>query len=269
MFQIESNSLLCQNINCVDLFLLYFVRAKVDPMWQGTVTNPFLTRLFYIISGDAIITVDKCTEIRMEAGNWYLLPAGRSFSYCCDGEMEHLGFQLKLCDIDGIDLFRDSAGILPLADKKNRAAFFMQMLDRHKLLDGLMFRQEIYALLFDFIKAHRITLPDRTLSPCVTKAITYIRKNLSVQLTTAAVAEATLVSVSTLVKHFKSELSMSVHDYIYEIVMTEAAQALLKSNLLVMHISENFGFCDQFYFSRRFREKFGISPRAYRKANYV
>ena len=40
-------------------------------------------------------------------------------------------------------------------------------------------------------------------------------------------------------------------------------------NLSALEISERLGFCDQFYFSRRFKEKYGSSPREYRKKTNI
>ncbi len=265
MFQVQNNARICQTVNDIDLFMLYFLRATVDSTWRGTVNDPFLSRLFYIISGEGTITFQKDRKLTMTAGNWYLLPPGCSFSYSCDGILDHLGFQFKLCGSDGIDLFRNTTAPCMLCGQNHQADFFFEMLDRHTLLDGLQVRQKLYDILFAFIKEHSIILPDRGLSVCVSKAVAFIRQNLSVQLTTEAVAEAASVSVSTLVKHFKSELSMSVHDYIYDIVLSDATHMLLNSDLPILYISEKYGFCDQFYFSRRFRERFGISPRTYRK----
>ena len=49
----------------------------------------------------------------------------------------------------------------------------------------------------------------------------------------------------------------------------EAEQLLLKSDLTVLQISERFGFCDQFYFSRRFKMKYGETPQKYRKLRLI
>lgn len=43
-----------------------------------------------------------------------------------------------------------------------------------------------------------------------------------------------------------SELSKSINEYIYDIIMFEASQLLLKSNVSMLAISEKFGFSDQF-----------------------
>ena len=34
-------------------------------------------------------------------------------------------------------------------------------------------------------------------------------------------------------------------------------------------VSEKFGFCDQFYFARWFKDKFDMSPRDYRKSTLI
>ena len=85
------------------------------------------------------------------------------------------------------------------------------------------------------------------------------------QLTISEIAENTFISKSTLTKHFQKELSMSVNEYIYDLVMSGAEYMLATSDVSMQEISEKFGFYDQFYFSRRFKEKFGQSPREYRK----
>ena len=61
----------------------------------------------------------------------------------------------------------------------------------------------------------------------------------------------------------------TVTRYIDDAIMFEAEQLLLKSDLTVLQISERFGFCDQFYFSRRFKMKYGETPQKYRKLRLI
>ena len=85
------------------------------------------------------------------------------------------------------------------------------------------------------------------------------------QLTVSQIAEYCFISKSTLTKHFKKELSVSVNEYICNTVLADAEMLLSTTNVSVSEISSRLGFSDQFYFSRKFKEKFGISPREYRK----
>ena len=62
---------------------------------------------------------------------------------------------------------------------------------------------------------------------------------------------------------------MSIHAYINNLVLSEAMMLLMDTNMSVFAISKKFGFCDQFYFTRIFTKKFGVSPLQYRKSNEI
>lgn len=96
-------------------------------------------------------------------------------------------------------------------------------------------------------------------------AAAYIRENLSIQLTVGELAAHAHVSESTLEKSFRAELGMTIGRYIDEEIFLRAESLLRHTDLPVSRMSEQFGFCDQFYFSRRFRAHCGLSPRQYRK----
>ena len=262
---IKWNSKLCQNINLVNMNLFYFGRAQVDKKWSGKVQNPVYSRLFYIVDGTGCIKWGHGQELNFEADSWYLLPAGCSFEYSCPEYLDHVYFNFKLCDADGLDLLRQSPFPCSIKLNENKSEFFINALDASTVVEGLRVRHEIYEVVLSIIEEYDIKLRDTEVSLCIKKATQYIKHNLNVQLTTPEIAKHAFVSPSTVTKHFKSELNMTVHDYIYDVVLTEAAYLLIKSNLSILKISEKFGFCDQFYFSRRFREKFGVSPREYRK----
>lgn len=259
------NSSICQTLNPIHLLVFSYGRADVGKTWKGKVYNPIASRLFYIVSGRAEIKLSDNQTILMEAGNWYLYPAGCSFEYLCNDHLDHIHFQLKLCGVDGIDLFRKCKAPISATLDDNKEDFFTEGLSYTALSNSLRVRQALYDILLSIMEKNNLDLTSKNLSHCVTRAIQYIKYNLSIQLSSERIAEHAFVSVSTLSKHFRKELGLSVHDYIQDMVLFEAQQLLMKSDMSIMEISEKYGFCDQFYFSRRFREKFGISPREYRK----
>jgi AraC-like DNA-binding protein len=57
---------------------------------------------------------------------------------------------------------------------------------------------------------------------------------------------------------------MSVNEYICNTILAETELILSTRNISILELSHKFGFSDQFYFSRKFKEKFGVSPREYR-----
>lgn len=265
MFHLKTNPVLCQNLNQIHLQLIYYGRGQVDHKWSGKAMNPVHSRLLYIVSGEGSITFEQNRQLKLTPGNWYLLPAGCSFAFACENEMDHIYIHLKLCDIDGIDLLHRCAQPIQMCADCDDVEFFSEGLDCQGVVKGLQIRRRIYDILLSAMEQNRIDLIAQKLSPCVAKAIAYIRENLSVGLSNTEVAAQANVSVSTLTKRFQRELSMSVHDYIENMVFSEAIQLIRETDLPIGQISEMFGFCDQFYFSRRFKEKLGNTPRAYRK----
>lgn len=262
---IRSNIPLCEETNHIRLLLLHFGHAKVGTDWHGQNAGLNASRLYYIVDGEASVTPKDGDPIMLTAGNWYLLPAGTSFDFSCDDHMEQFYFHLKLCDLDGSDLLSAFPAPVSLACKDAPTALFMRCAESDALKDGLLLRHAVEDVLFALLAAHGIKLEYSRFSPCVVRAIKYIKRNLSAQLTVSEIAEHAFVSTSTLTKRFKAELSKSVGEYVNDIIMFEAGQRLLKTDLSILAISEKYGFSDQFYFSKRFKEKFGLSPMKYRK----
>ena len=258
----------CKQINRIRLSLLTAGYAVVDESWYGTVTNPLYTRLYYVKSGTArITTADEC--IRMEAGHWYLLPAGCSFDYACDTEMQQLFFHVKLIDFDETDLLRTAARPLSLVSADNDYDLVQMTMAEETVVSDLTVRQHIERILLAFVERYHIDINVDDYSPCIFNALNYIKQHLSVTLSIPEIAENVFVSKSTLTKRFQKELSMSVNEYVTDTIMFEAVKLLLSTDLSILAISERFGFSDQFYFSRRFKAKFGKSPREFRKTTYI
>lgn len=266
---VTSNSPLCENTNHVHLMLLHFGHALVGRDWRGSNPSPGLSRLYYVMDGTARILPQEGEPFILTAGNWYLLPADYSFDFSCDDRMEHIYFHLKFCDLDGLDLLSSIPAPIEFPASEDKSALFLSCLASDALADGLLLRHEAESVLLSILDAHNVRLENTRFSPVVVRAIKYIKRNLSAQLTVSEIAEHAFVSTSTLTKKFKAELSKSVSEYVNDRIMFEASQRLLKTNLSVLAISEKYGFSDQFYFSRRFKEKFGLSPMKYRKTTIM
>lgn len=263
---IVQNPALCKATNRLNLELLTFGHAEVDPQWFGSVNSPLFTRLYYITDGSFTIHSNEGETIELTAGNWYLIPSGFSFDFGCQRSMEHFYFHLKLSDFDGTDLLRNCQSPLCLepveyVDKD----FLYQCAGSNRTTDGLRLRQIALNILLTFIDRFQISIHTEDYSPCIYKALVYIKQNLSMGLTITEIAENIFVSKSTLTKHFQKELHMTVNEYICNTIMSEAERLLITSNISIHDLSQRLGFSDQLYFSRRFKEKFGKSPRQYRK----
>lgn len=94
----------------------------------------------------------------------------------------------------------------------------------------------------------------------------YIKKNLSHKITLADLSWNLHFSTVTLTEHFKKEFGMTITEYILGKRMKKAEQMLSNDReISVKEVSEACGFADIEYFSRSFKQYYGMSPSAYRK----
>ena len=99
----------------------------------------------------------------------------------------------------------------------------------------------------------------------IAKIRAIIEKNPSIQLSVEKIANELFISPVTVHKIFKEEMGIPIGKYIDDYVMFNAEFEVRQGTLSIREISEKLGFCDQFYFSRRFSQKYGMSPMKYRK----
>lgn len=265
---IDRNYTMCDNTNNVQLRLIEYGHARSGGEWVGNIVTPPYARLYYIIGGDPYI-LESGRRIPLEIGSCYLMPTGYSFRYACETAMEQLYFHLNLTDFNGTDLLRSCGGLMEYAPGCEKIASMVEYAHSDDLYSGLLMRQELYSSLLMLVGKYRIRLDTVHYSRCVLLAIEYIKTHLSLQLGISELAANAFVSESTLAKKFRSEVGMTIGNYIDDTIMFESEQLLLKSDLSVLQISERFGFCDQFYFSRRFKMKYGETPQKYRKLKLI
>ena len=101
------------------------------------------------------------------------------------------------------------------------------------------------------------------LSKHTSRAVSYINEHYSGPITISEIADTCKVSTSYLSRQFKSEIGVSVHDYITNLRITKATNLLDKMN--VAQTAAHVGFCDSSHFIAVFKKKLGITPSEYLK----
>lgn len=238
--------------------------ALCDKNWRAKEISPPYTRLYYTVEGEGEIESEEGITT-LKAGRLYVIPAGYTFSYRCENSMHQLYFHVILSDLSGNDLLR---GINKVLSLETDPEHLNELLDLYHRSDGVtlkLLKARLQADLFTALKAEDVTLSAKVSSECVKKALAYINGHLSASLTVSEVAKNIFVSPDTLSRRFKKEMGESVGKYIDGLILYKAEQLLSGSDLSLSQISAELGFYDQFYFSRRFKEKFSVSPLKYRK----
>ena len=101
--------------------------------------------------------------------------------------------------------------------------------------------------------------------PRIQVVVDYLTPHLNESFTIQSLSEMAQVSQTSFRRLFKAHTGKSPSDYIRDLRMTSAARMLLTSDREIAEIGYQVGFSDANYFSRTFRQVFGVSPHQYRR----
>ena len=260
-----------KSLDAIEIASVIDGRGIMDDEWFGNnIKSPF-SRIWFIEEGSGYVSFGG-KENEINAGNVYLLPAETEFSSRGkkDVTLKQRFFHISVPTLEYFDLFSNFSGIysLPISEAQAEGVFSLYPEDNYTYL--LEVKSIIYKTLVAFMKKYRF----EDISICgysapVRRAIEYVRRHLSAALTAKEIAEAVFTSESFLRKKFRAEVGISVGGYIDKLLIGKAKHLLVHSSYSIKEISDELGFGDQFYFSRRFKDICGTSPSHYRKENQL
>lgn len=237
----------------------------VGKTWvSGGLSVPF-NRLYLVGKGGADLYSGN-TRFRMEPGMAYLLPAGLHCGYRCEETMEQIYFHFNLDKPDRYDILWNAReiGCIPMPE-----GMYEKMLQHYKgqgFLDALTMQEGILYFLTRYLEKYEVEQGIFSpYSPIVKDTIHYIHENLSANPQIEELSKRQFVSKSYLTRRFRAETGVTLGQYIDDQQMIKAKQLLCLTTMSLENISREVGFCDQFYFSKRFKQFHGITPLQYRK----
>ena len=95
--------------------------------------------------------------------------------------------------------------------------------------------------------------------------ITYLNEHFIEKVTLNEIAAAGMCSRRECNRAFQTQLHTTPFEYLLNVRLQQACQYLVNSCHSITDISISCGFSSTSYFTKLFREKFGCSPREYRR----
>ena len=240
--------------------------VSLDKSWGfNTLGSPF-SRIYIVGRGGGFLKVGNRT-LAMKAGNMYFIPAHTPFSCGCE-DMEKIFFHVSVTALERYDLFSGLDGIYSLPFSVDDYSDLKALLVSESYLDILEIKSRVLKIIVDFCKSCEFRNFDiKKYSPLVGGVMDYVESNTRINLSVSDIANHFFVSASKVRNAFKSELGIPLGKYIDDMVFIKAMLLLSNKDLSVADVSAQLGFCDQFYFSRRFKEKYGVIPREFKLKN--
>ncbi|MEZ4674339.1 MAG: helix-turn-helix domain-containing protein [Caldilineaceae bacterium] len=99
----------------------------------------------------------------------------------------------------------------------------------------------------------------------VESVLHYLNQHFHESINVNDLAELVALSPSRLAHLFKAHVGTSIVAALLETRLRQAARLLIFTSLEIQEVAQQVGFQSVFYFSRRFKDRYGISPSAYRR----
>lgn len=123
-----------------------------------------------------------------------------------------------------------------------------------------LFIKKAYSKVIAYLLDHQDTVSIQV----ARKAKTYIDSNYSNEdFSMTVLSKELLVNQTYLRKMFKSELGMTISDYLLKVRMEHAKTHILANYYKLSAIAEMVGYRDPGYFSKCFKKYYGVSPKDY------
>lgn len=242
-----------------DLTLSYYKHNKKTPpvIKRGRLSSHELT---FLISGSMTYIVDGVRH-ELVPNSAVFVPAGCERERpTTEGECDYVSFNFTSPSCPELPHCIESAyhsEIALMISALDRIASKPQLSAYDR---GAELLSCIISLLEDYERAEQMT-------PLTISILGYIHRNYKSRVTISDLSESFFFSGGYCEAVFSRDMGRSVIDYVLELRISEAQRLLLESSAPLSAIAEEVGFSDYNYFSRVFRRRVGISPKAYRKLN--
>lgn len=240
--------------------------AKLDSRWHHE--TPFTapeSHVYYITKGEAEMVCNG-KHYRLTPGNIYFVPAGAAYCYRCEDYMEKLYIHVSMLQRNGYDLFNRVKECIVFTDRQQEIDRMCRCAAEADMHSMLVLKADLQSLMLEVVERAGVELGEPEVYSALTYlAMEYIEAHLHSGLTIEEVAAGLQVPRSRLLNTFRKDMKVTVGKYITDRLMYAAERWLRTEDESILAVSKRFGFCDQFYFSRRFAEYFGVPPHQYRK----
>lgn len=225
--------------------------------------------LMYINSGE-LTMYDGYTPVAARAGDLVIYRANTRYSYTYRGGEQLSYFWVHFTGSEVESRLKEySLECFPVVcstKAQNHISHrFRTIFDAFPKQDALRER-ELSALLERLlITTSRSLVKDGEKSSTLTNALRYVGANYSAEIRIAELAAIEHLSVSRFNYLFKEQMGMPPTKYILTLRMSSAKELLVSTDLPVKQIGIMCGYDDPHFFSKTFKNFYGISPAEYRK----
>lgn len=231
-------------------------------------------KLVFVLSGRGYLIQDDNTKVLLKANDMFILFANHRHHYWADPEDP---WTITWVAFNGADSLHLLNAIHITLDSYVRRDALTDSIRKTmtKLIAALSDETDTYRLaavsaLFSAFNKLRMNIKndpaqaDNEEESLVAHVAAFIEQNYYMDIDMNMICSHTHYSRSYLSRAFKSEMNVTIQDFLCETRISKARNLLLETSLSIQEVAISAGFQDSLYFSKIFRKKTGYAPREYR-----
>ena len=267
------------NVGCSRISASTMYPPKAHPAhhrfnWEkGRILHEY--QLIYISKGQGLFESKQSTQKKITAGSLIILFPGQWHSYRPDSQEgwdEYwIGFRGNLMDkLVKKNFFSSKTPVLSPGISDKLANFFIEIIEITKnekpgyqpLLSGALLHLLGY---IHFINRQKDFAEEDLIASSVNKAKLLFRENIDTSVSIEDIARELQVGYSWFRKNFKNYTGMAPGQYLIQIKIEKSKELLCDTSKSIKEIAYELKFDNNFYFSKLFKEKTGLTPAQFRK----
>ena len=266
-------------LNIPDILLPYRLRI----IWLDFVNKSAISRIYtgehfhsfyelhFVLSGSVTYLLNGC-GLSVSDGEFMMIPPNVSHShFSCSDDSVKLSVAFETDDEKLIGILESfGSSKKSFQDVHSIAKRISEYVSTLNLFTSSLVGGAVNEIIYGTLKALGVCFEpfgDKQCDLRVKAATEYINKNISSMIKSEDVAKECCLSVKQLGRVFKSEMGISVSEYIKRVRLNNAKSLLLTTDLSIKEIAFSVGFESQSSFMAFFKNRLGISPGTFRNTD--
>ena len=241
------------------------------------------SKIIYMISGDVSVCIEDDKPFHLSVGNLLLIPAGVKYrlkgqylkaaviSFDPTDEWSHLAERLSPVSPEGFDESKCHVGdfspfdkVLKVDDMESECDTFIKMDDIATSAQG-EWRAAISAMLKLVLLKLAESVSENALPSSMVESLdAYIRENCADEISNTEIGAIFGYHPFYVSRVLKEKKGITLRQYIINYRLKAAKRMLEHTKLSMAEIAEETGFTDASYFTKTFRQTFGMTPKEWR-----
>lgn len=237
--------------------------SHVESYWSEIATYYQYNRLYLVTDGGGKITIDK-EEIQLLPGHIYCIPPHSIIKSECNDYLDHFYIHFRILPQNN-----NLNNYLSFTHEIDATAFdknlFQMMCDNFPPKDAsqdYIIESSCQLLLVKLLSSAKL-LSNTALR--FNNTLKYINEHLYQKITLEELSDIASLEKKYFCTLFKNTFGITPLDYVNSQKLKHSMTYLLDDSYTIKEVAYKVLFNDEFYYSRLFKKKFGISPSEFRR----